>query len=72
MTLAQIEQKVAVLEKEIEQLKRRPTGRGATGKWWIDQAGIFADDPVYAEIVRLGRRYRQSLRPKPRKRRKPR
>jgi hypothetical protein len=38
-----------------------------TGKWWVDHAGRFANDPVFDEIVRLGREYRESLRPKQRK-----
>jgi hypothetical protein len=71
MTLAQVEKKLAMLEKEIEQLKLdRSTQGPSTGKWWIDGAGRFANDPVFDEIVRLGREYRESLRPKPRRRRK--
>lgn len=31
--------------------------------WYIEGAGRFADDPVFDEIMRLGREYRQSLHP---------
>lgn len=70
MTLAQIEKKLVLLELEVEQLKRQSEIKDGTGKWWIDDAGRFANDPVFDEIVRLGREYRESLRPKPRRRRK--
>ena len=39
-----------------------------SGSWWVEQAGKFANDPVYDEIVRRGKAYRQSQRPRPRKR----
>ena len=65
MTLAQVEQKLSVLEREVQQLKRDSDTRRTSGKWWIDSAGRFANDPVFEEIVRLGREYRESLRPKP-------
>ena len=66
MTLAQLERRVAKLEKEVDALK--PPAQ--TGRWWIEQSGQFANDPVYEEIVRAGRKYRESLRPKAKKRRR--
>ena len=68
MTMAEVEQKLAVLQREIETLKRQSQPEKRTGKWWVDGAGRFADDPAFEEIVRLGREYRESLRPKPRRR----
>ena len=65
MTLAGLEQRVARIERELR-LKPKRT----SGKWWIDSAGRFENDPVFEEMVRLGREYRESLRPKPRKRKK--
>lgn len=31
--------------------------------WWERVAGRFENDPTFDEIVRLGREYRESLRP---------
>jgi len=67
MTLAQLEKRVAKLEREIGALSLQReilNGRTRTGKWYVDHAGMFRGDPVYAEIVRRGRAYRESLRPK--------
>ena len=64
MTLAQVEKKLAVLESEIKQLKRHAHPVKRDGRWYVENAGQFKDDPVYDEIVRRGRQYRQSLRPK--------
>jgi hypothetical protein len=65
MTMAQVEKKLAALERKVERLQRQSNANG--GKWWIDDAGRFSNDPVFEEIVRLGRQYRESLRPKPRR-----
>lgn len=68
MTLAQVEQKLTRLEREVTNLKRAQNGNSRTkirdGKSWVANAGAFADDPGYTEMVRLGRQYRQSLKPK--------
>jgi hypothetical protein len=40
------------------------------GPDWRHILGIFANDPAFEEAMRLGREYRESLRPKPSKRRK--
>ena len=65
MTLAQLEKRVERLEKLVHAQSLPVPPRNA--KWWLDHAGAFANDPGYDEIVRLGRQYRQSLRPKSRK-----
>jgi len=65
MTLAQLEKRVERLEKIIS--TELLSGPKRNAKWWLNQAGVFSDDPGYEEMVRLGRKYRQSLRPKPRK-----
>ena len=64
MTLAQVQKKLAVLESEIAQLKRQSTVPPRHGKWYVENSGQFKDDPVYDEIVRRGRQYRKSLRPR--------
>jgi hypothetical protein len=60
MTVAELERRVAALEQAIEQMQKRSAS--GTRRWWVDDAGRFANDPVFDEIVRLGRRYRESLR----------
>ena len=65
MTLAQLEKRVEHLEKLISNQPQAGQMRSAT--WWLDRAGAFANDPGYDQMVRIGRKYRQSLQPKPRK-----
>ncbi|HEV2296392.1 MAG TPA: hypothetical protein VGR35_21290 [Tepidisphaeraceae bacterium] len=64
MTLAQVEKRIALLESEIEQLKRQSAAPRRNGKWYLENSGQFKDDSVYDEIVRRGQEYRKSLRPK--------
>ena len=53
----QIEERVAVLEAEVERLKSKlETGV----PWWERIAGAFANDPTYDVAMRLGREYRNS------------
>lgn len=68
MTLAQVEARVAALELEMQQVKSQnaPVNK-ADPQWVLAHAGRFADDPGFEEVVRLGRAYRESLRPKPKK-----
>ena len=65
MTLAQLEKRVKHLEKL--QSNQTLAGPMRSAKGWLDRAGAFADDPGYDQMVRIGRKYRQSLQPKPRK-----
>jgi hypothetical protein len=65
MTLSQMQNRLRKLERTVEHLvhdlgktRRKPIGS------WRRTLGRFGDDPVFEEIVRLGRQYRQSLRPK--------
>jgi hypothetical protein len=61
MTLAELARRVKSLEKTVAELKAaKSPGR----RWWVDDAGRFANDPVFEEIVQLGKAYRDSLRPK--------
>ena len=73
MATAQIEERVAVLEAEIAQLKKQVAqGVPPQRPWWREIAGSFANDPVFQKAMKLGEDYRRSLRPKSAKpRRKP-
>ena len=65
--LALLESRVAALEAEIQQINQQP----ASGKSedWVDLIyGLFADYPDFDQVIELGRQYRESLRPKPSKR----
>jgi hypothetical protein len=68
MTVADLEKRLSALEKKVEELQARVLPSPAAQRnWWRDDAGRFADDPVFDEIVRLGRQYRESLHPDRRK-----
>lgn len=60
--------RVANLEAEVAQLKTQlAKPEEKTGDWLDDIFGAFDNDPIYAEAMRLGREYRKSLRPKPKR-----
>lgn len=61
MTLIQVEKRVKALEQAVEGLARRESS--VDRKWYRTHAGRFASDPVFDEIVKLGRAYRKSKRP---------
>jgi len=72
MAAPEIELRVAALEAKVEQLQRRLKSVAPlisdTTPWWERVVGAFADDPAFEEAMRLGREYRESLRPKRAKR----
>src|SRR5215813_2974224 len=69
MAAAEIELRVAALEAEVALLKQQLVETAETKKHWVDEVyGAFANDPDFLEAMRLGRKYRESLRPKPAKR----
>jgi hypothetical protein len=59
-----LEQRLAALEAEVTKLKRKIDALETTKPWWEQIAGTFQNDPLYEQAMRLGRQYRQSLRPK--------
>ena len=79
MTVQELEARVVALEKALEEVRARlPAPANGSCQpvfvtpqtqrhWWRDDAGAFANDPGFEEMVRLGREYRESLRPGRRK-----
>lgn len=66
-----LKDRVKLLEEEVARLKDRVAELSRPKGDWVDYIwGSFANDPIYEEAMRLGREYRESLRPKPRKRKK--
>ena len=71
MSKVDLEARVSALEAELFRLKsivEKSPGLRESG--WEKLAGKYANDPTYDEAARLGQEYRESLRPKPRKRKK--
>jgi len=59
----------SALEVEVARLKERLEESAEPKPHWVDKVyGAFANDPDFLEAMRLGRQYRESLRPKPIKR----
>ena len=68
MSPAEIKSRMEALEDAVAELRRQlDGGRDAHRPWWRLDAGRFRNDPAFEEIARLGREYRESLRPAPRK-----
>jgi hypothetical protein len=61
---SELEQRVTDLEAEVSNLKRKLDALDTFQPWWEQIVGTFEDDPIYDEAMKLGRHYRQSLRPK--------
>jgi hypothetical protein len=66
MSAHSLEERVATLEAEVAELKERLAASQEKNAvpWWERRFGAFKDDPEYEEAMRLGREYRESLRPK--------
>ena len=55
----QIEERLRKLEEEVRDLKSA-TGQSNPLPWYRQVAGQFKDDPVFDEIVRLGKEIRDA------------
>jgi hypothetical protein len=65
MALPEIESRVAALEAEMARLKEQVKKSPSLPGDWLDAIyGAFANDPIFEEAMKLGREYRESLRPK--------
>ena len=66
MAVPEIERRVAALEDEMARLKEKVDRAISSEGDWLDEIyGAFDNDPIYEEAMRLGREYRETLRPKP-------
>ena len=70
MTRNSLEDRVAALEEEQARLRRIVEQNALEVPSWKTYAGSWANDPDHDEAMRLGREYRESLRPKTPRRRK--
>lgn len=66
--LSVLKARVEALEAEVLQLKRKVNATPDSDlPWWEKRWGMFDNDPDYEKAMELGRKYRESLRPKPAK-----
>ena len=66
MATETLEARLSVVEQELAQLKQKIQAETppASLPWWEQIFGTFADSEAHEEATRLGREYRESLRPK--------
>lgn len=62
MATSTLEERVALLEQEVGQL-RQQIHPSAVVPWWEQISAVFADIPAFDEAVDFGRRYREVQRP---------
>jgi hypothetical protein len=71
--VAELEKQISMLADELAEIKKQ-VANGHTPEeempWWEKRWGLFDNDPDYEMAMKLGREYRESLRPKPVKKRK--
>lgn len=71
MTKAELEQRLRTMERELAQIKERIGALPApSAPWWHKIWGRFADDESFPLAVKLGREYRESLRPRPKRKKR--
>jgi len=59
MTVAQMEQRLSRVERTVANLAKSMKRRKYEKRWYVVHAGRFANDPIFNEIVRLGRDERE-------------
>lgn len=66
MAAENVEARLSALEREMAQIKRLMGSKSiaAPQLWWERIAGAFEDDLLFEHAMKLGRQYRESLRPK--------
>jgi hypothetical protein len=60
-----LSQRLEKLEDAVAQLKRQVSSvpTSVETAWWKKIVGVYQNDPEFEEAMRLGREYRESLRP---------
>jgi hypothetical protein len=66
MSTVQIEKRIKAIESELAELKAelKYKNKPSSKKGWRAIVGSFAGDPLHAQATQLGRKYRESQRPK--------
>ncbi len=59
--LTLLEERVGALERELKILKAQLSARPPR-VWWLENAGLFKDDPAFEEILALGQAIREKER----------
>src|SRR5712691_1907812 len=66
--LAQLERsfsdRIARLEEQVSRLSQQEAAASPESAWWKQIVGVILDDPEFEAAMRLGRAYRESLRPR--------
>jgi hypothetical protein len=60
---ASVEERLAKVEKEIEELKAKTENQSSKQGWLKKIEGSFQDDPDFLEIVKLGKEARDAEKP---------
>lgn len=59
MSETKIEKRLAALESEVAELRKKISpDRESIKPWWEINSGEFANDPMFEEAMGLGRQYR--------------
>lgn len=62
MAVMNLEERIALLEEEMREIKALLKTLGNIQQpWWERCAGMFKDDPLFDTIVEAGQTYRRSL-----------
>lgn len=69
--IRELEGKLAEMQKQLDAVAGKKNHPNPHGAWWVSTAGRFKNDPVFEEIVRLGREYRKSQLPSYMKKKRP-
>ena len=71
MANSNIALRLSEVEAKLEQLTQQMQSQGKENvlPWWEQRWGVFDNSPDYEKAMELGRKYRESLRPKPAKNR---
>ena len=65
MRSVDLEKRVTALEIEVARLRNELAASGAKQQpWWEEITGVFADDPAFEEAMKLGRKWRDSFKPR--------